>query len=81
MTKKMERRIRAAAVKFIDDHGGFSDISQTLTTVLKERGEKGITPQAVYNWKVNGKIPHKRLTLIEEVYGVLPITLRPDRGW
>lgn len=81
MTKKMEARVKVAARRFVKKFGGGTEISGRLNAALLKEGGKAITAQSIYNWKRKGKIPHKRLALIEQVYGVKPETLRPDRVW
>lgn len=81
MTKKMDDKVRVAARRFIKKFGGGTEIASMLNAELLKEDKKTITSQSVYNWKRKGKIPHKRLALIEQVYGVKPKTLRPDRSW
>jgi len=77
----MEAKLRVAAKRFVRDFGGGTEISGRLNAAIINEGGKPITPQAVRNWAIKGKIPHKRLALIEQVYGVKPGMLRPDRVW
>jgi len=93
MNKKMQAKLRSATNRFVKKYGGTTDISRRLTVALLaddqprdcrttyNRGEPGITPQAVNNWVAAGKIPPKRLKIIEQVYGVKPDELRPDKVW
>ena len=93
MNKKMKAKLRAATNRFVRKHGNATEIADRLTAALLaddgprtckttyNRGKPGITGQAVHNWMVRGKIPHKRLAVIEQVYGVKPEELRPDRDW
>ena len=81
----MRETLLSSAGWFVEKHGGFTEVANRLNSAARANGERSITPQAVYNWTVKGKgkgkIPHKRLALIEKVYGVPPLVLRPDRDW
>ena len=85
MTKVMKKRLLSRARRFVAKHGGYTEVSRRLTVAALANGERPISPQAVYNWTIEGegkgKIPHKRLALIEQAYGVPPLVLRPDRDW
>lgn len=58
-----EALLRAAAA-----FGGFAELGRQL----------GVTPQAVGNWHMRGRVPAERVLEIERITGVSRHMLRPD---
>lgn len=64
----LEIDTRVALLRAAATFGGFAELGRQL----------GITPQAVGNWHMRGRVPAERVLQIEQLTGVSRHSLRPD---